>query len=255
MEPALYDHFERIEDDHWWWRARRAIVLELLKNLRRAGSPARVLEVGCGMGAQLSALPPEFEGYGTEISEQAVRRCRERGLSRVVLCEGADLPFERGFFQVAMALDVLEHLDGERPLLDGLSNVLEDGGTLLVTVPAHAWLWTRWDDMNRHKRRYTRTSLTAALRSAGFEVRFCSYFNFFMFPLAVLRRVLDGLVRTADGADLPAGARIPAAWMNRTFAFVFGVERLLLARERHFPCGSSVLAVARKRGPTSSVVN
>lgn len=240
--------FSDIEEEHWWWRSRRAIILDLLDRLLPEPGPHRVLDFGCGLGAMLRALPPHIEGYGVDASERAVEGCHRHGMARVLHSPGPELPFSSGFFNGALALDVLEHLDEEGPLLRELGRVMKEDGSLIATAPAFPWLWTHWDELNQHRRRYTRQTLSATLDAHGFRVRFCSYMNFFLFPLAMLRRISE-IRKSSEENSFPAGARIPSPGLNRLLAAVFGSERLWLNREKNLPWGSSLIAIAQKRRP------
>lgn len=248
MEPILYDLFFDIEEGHWWWRGRRAIIGSFLERLFPGPGPYRVLDVGCGLGAQLRALPFKFEGYGADSSPQALEGCRRRGMSRIFQVLGPELPFESEFFHAVLALDVLEHLDEEGPLLRNVHRVLRPEGHLLATVPALPWLWTRWDALNLHKRRYRRRPLRAMLERHGYQTRFCSYMNCFLFPLAAFRKLSEDLGCGQAGA-LPAGAVIPAATVNAALEALFGLERFVLSRGIPLPWGSSIMSWSQRSLP------
>lgn len=243
MEPILYDHFERIEETHWWWRGRRTIILAMLRLHLPPPGPWRILDVGCGMGALLAALPPDVEGYGVDPSAKAVESCRGQGLTRVQEASAESLPFEPGFFDAVLALDVLEHLDLEAPALTGMRRVLKPGGLLVATVPAFQALWSRWDDINHHRRRYLKSDLLAVLRAAGFDPVLASYLNFFLSPAMAARAAVE---RLRPGHDLPFGAHLPPSGLNRALEAVFSFERHWLLRGRGLPWGSSVLALATR---------
>ncbi|MBI3551108.1 MAG: class I SAM-dependent methyltransferase [Elusimicrobia bacterium] len=247
MEPALYDLFYDIEEEHWWWRSRRTIALVALERLIPGPERARVLDIGCGMGAFLRALPARFEGYGVDISEKAIEGCRAKGMTRVFQTKGPELPFGPGFFDAACAFDVLEHLDDEGPLLVEAARVLKAGGRLLATVPAFPFLATRWDELNEHKRRYLKDGLIGVLERHGFRVEFCSYCNFLLFPLALARSLHERVWGRPDaqGSEIP-GAAVPAKHVNAVLEGAFSSERHWLADARALPWGSSLIVWARK---------
>lgn len=247
MEPILYGHFERIEEAHWWWRSRRAIVVELLRRQCFQAPPARVLDVGCGMGALLAALPASFEGHGVDSSERAVSACRSQGL-RVHQASAQDLPFSTRTFHAVLALDLLEHLSDERTALREFRRVLAPTGILIVTVPAFPALWSRWDSLNRHERRYVKRRLDAVLREAGFEPLLLTYMNFLLFPAVAARTIVERFRAPSD--LLPMGADVPPPGVNGLFQTLFSLERHWFARGRTLPWGSSLLAVARPTAET-----
>ena len=111
---------------------------------------------------------------------------------------------------------------------------LKSGGHFLITVPAFQLLWSKHDENHHHKRRYTKREIVSLLNEAGFEVQFASYFNFFLFPLALVGRMLG-----------QTGAGKPNALLNFLFEKIFSFEKNLL-KFISLPIGLSIIAVAKK---------
>ncbi len=245
MDPALFDRFAEVERTHWWFLARRRILLELVAQYLRPGES--VLDIGCGTGFVLEAATQRYKACGVDPSPQAVAMCRERGLDRV--CQGSanDLSMiPEGCFAGAFLLDVLEHLDNDLEALQRARDVLAPGGVVFVTVPAFKALWSRHDVVNQHRRRYTRQELDGLLHAAGFEVLRSSYFNTRLFPAAALSR----LAFRALGWDPLLQLQVPAPWLNRALCRVFEGERLRLSSPNPrapYLFGLSILAVGRRR--------
>jgi 2-polyprenyl-3-methyl-5-hydroxy-6-metoxy-1,4-benzoquinol methylase len=140
--------------------------------------------------------------------------------------------------------DVLEHLDDEAVAMDIVKRALKPGGHLIVTVPAFRWLWSKHDDVSQHKRRYVRKELEAVLTKAGFTIEKLTYFNAYLFPLAVARRIGRKLTNTDDGVEF----NVPAAPLNRFLTAAFRAETSAVVASTAkgtFPIGLSLLAVAR----------
>jgi SAM-dependent methyltransferase len=238
-----------VEDVHWWFVGRRRILLQVLDRYLGKGSAEgrRILDVGCGTGTMLSYLADYGKAQGVDIDEEAIGYCRERGLTDVRLGSAETLPFEDGSFDLVTALDVVEHLDDDLAALREFRRVLRPGGTLLVTVPAHPFLWGDQDEVNLHKRRYLAPQLRERLASAGFEVLRVTYINAFMFPpiaaVRMLRRLEHRLrPRTAAQSDFRYPAPRP---VNFLLGWIFGIEAPIVRRV-NIPFGVSILAVGRK---------
>lgn len=246
MEAHLYQEMFEQEQRHWWFGAKRRIVLALLGRLVETGgkSRARVADLGCGCGATLAALQERYDAIGVDGSELAIEFAQRRGVKIVqgMLPEGLSLP--GGEFDAVLMLDVLEHLDQDQASATAAAGLLRAGGILLVTVPAYQWLYSHHDAEHHHKRRYTRGQVYRILESAGLEVELCSYMNTMLFPLAALARAADRLVNRPGRAA--TGASIPPAPINALFGWLFAAERHVLGR-LPLPFGLSVVAVARKR--------
>ena len=143
-------------------------------------------------------------------------------------------------------LDVLEHLDNDVNSLRVLNERLNPGGWLLITVPACPSLWSKSDEKNHHRRRYTRRGLVEIVNNTGYTVYYNTYFNFFLFPLIGGLRMIQRMLRS-DADELT----MPPKWINCVLTTVFSSERHLIGRI-NFPIGVSLLVLAQKAPyPTS----
>ncbi len=243
MDAQLYDHFSRIEDNHWWFTGRRAVVREVLARRLPRGQALRILDVGCGTGGMLPMLREFGQVEGIDFSDAALEHARTR--------VGPDVPLSRGElpdgipaghkYDVISAFDVIEHITEVVDALVAVRRALTDTGTFVCTVPAYQFLWSHHDELNHHKRRYTATLLDEHLRGAGLRVEWHSYFNSFLFPPIAAVRLLR-TVFPAKGGEPDLG-ETPAP-INKLLDTVFSAERFVLSRAR-FPFGVSLIALAR----------
>ena len=240
-ETAYQEHFEA-EDRHWWFRGRWAVVEALLSRTPLPGLP-RILDAGCGTGANLLRYSKIGSAEGVDPSPQAVEFCRDRGLDSVVQAGLEELPFEDGRFDLIAATDVLEHVDAEDQALQELWRVAAPGAALLLTVPAYMWLWSTEDERLHHKRRYTRARLRQAVRRAGWEPQIATYFNSLLLPPIALYRRLP----RRSGADRAELVRTPPV-LNRPFSLPMRFEARLIHAGVRLPVGVSVGIVCRKLG-------
>jgi SAM-dependent methyltransferase len=234
---------------------RRRILLTVLDRYLGTGKATerRILDVGCGTGTMLSHLGVYGKAEGVDIDEEAVGYCHERGLLDVRLGAAENLPFDDGTFDLVTALDVVEHLDDDLAALREIGRVLRPGGYLLVTVPAHRFLWGDQDEVNLHKRRYVAAEVRDRLTQAGFDVQRVSYMNAFLFPpiagIRLLRRLENRLrPRTTIKSDFRYPAPRP---LNFLLASIFGAEARIV-RRFDLPIGVSILALVRKPGHVST---
>jgi SAM-dependent methyltransferase len=136
------------------------------------------------------------------------------------------------------AFDVIEHIDDDQAALASIAKRLKIGGKLVITVPAHQWMWSAHDVVNHHKRRYSKTALKALVEASPLKLERIGYFNSLLFPLAVAER-LSARLRGRDDADLS----LPPRPLNAALERVFALERHLVAR-LPLPPGLSLFAVA-----------
>lgn len=244
MDPRIYRRMAEVEDSHWWFTVRRQILDRMIAGLELAPG-ARLLEVGCGTGGNLPMLARHGETYAMESDAAAIDYARRRQCARVQpgrLPEA--IPFGDLNFDLVLMSDVLEHLEREEDSLRAVRARLKAGGWLLITVPALPALWSRHDEAHHHRRRYRLAGLRSLVGSAGYEVRYVSYFNSVLLPAIFAARRLRGLLAAGgDGHDLA----MPPASLNRMLAALFGIERRLVGRVT-LPAGVSLILLARRAG-------
>lgn len=231
------------EERQWWYAGMRSIALALLdKALLGAPTHRRFLDAGCGTGNNLLHLQERGQAVGIELSEDALRFCRTRGVAAV---RGSvlELPFGSGRFDGVTSFDVIYHLwvQDDRAAVAEMARVLKPGGLLLVRVPAFRVLWGAHDEAVHSRHRYTRGELVALFDACGLEVLRTTYCNFFLFPLLVARRTLDRATGR-HGSDVQF---LPAP-LERAFRAVLELEARLV-RRLSLPFGTSVVALGRKR--------
>jgi SAM-dependent methyltransferase len=238
LESWLYPRLYELEERHWWFRGRRAVIRALLD---RGGAPARprLLDAGCGTGRNLAELAPHAaSAHGVDSAGEAVEFCRRRGLDGVTEAVLEVLPFEDGAFDVLLATDVIEHLDDDLAALCELRRVAAPGARLLLTVPAYQWLWSAHDEAHQHRRRYTRPQLVGRVRAAGWEPLVATYFNALLLgPIAVARRLPGG----AGSSDYDRTPR----WLNAVLERPMRLEAQLIRRGTALPAGVSIGLIAR----------
>lgn len=238
MDRKIYDAMAAQDRVHWWYVARRDILRDLIARRIRPPAGARVLEVGCGSGHNLTMLSGFGEVEAHELDPESRALSSSRWGSPV---GGASLPELVGVpdasYDLIAILDVLEHVEDDVAALQGLARRLRPGGKILITVPQHPWMWTGHDVANHHFRRYTRATLAAAVERAGLRLELLTSFNSLLFPLAAVSR-LAARLRGREGSD----DQLPPAPINALFRHVFGLERHLIGRVP-MPPGVSLAAI------------
>jgi SAM-dependent methyltransferase len=245
MERHTYAIMYEVEGSHWWFAGRRRILESFVREIVAApdlqGRAPRILDVGCGTGANLEMLAQFGDAEGVDVSEDALAFCRARGLTRVTYGAAERLPYADDSFDLVTALDVVEHLDDDASGLCEMRRVLRRNGRALLFVPAFMWLWGVQDDVSHHRRRYTLPQLKARVREAGFEIERATYANLTFFAPILAGRLL----MRATGARPASENNINVPALNGVLGHIFGAERFWL-RRLNFPFGVSAVCVARR---------
>jgi SAM-dependent methyltransferase len=270
MRPLNYEVMFDVEDYHWWFVGRRAIVFTQIEDALGAHASSRaelpqkgplseaqhartralpgtalaeprVLDIGCGTGATMDHLKQYGQPHGIDLSELPLSFSRKRGHQRVMRASATELPFESESFDLVTALDIVEHLDDDVKGLAEIRRVLKPGAPAVILVPAFQSLWGPNDDQSGHKRRYRLKELRAAVEKVGLRVERISYANFAMFiPIWLGRKILTMLGRAEQAEN-----RINHPLINNLLAKIFSSEAGWL-RRHSLPFGVSIICVARK---------
>lgn len=242
MENELFDEMYKVETRHWWFVSRRKIIAAVIDSLK-LGNSLKVMDAGCGNGDNLEFLSNYGELVAVERDTNALARAQMRKSGRVF--KGAlpdELPEEiTKNNDLIVLLDVLEHIEDDAKSLFVLRGWAKQKGNIVITVPAYQFLWTRHDDIHHHKRRYTVTSLKQVVENNGWKIQYISYFNTFLFPLALINR----LVKKVFPPSADDGMDMPNRYINDLFKKIFGFESNIISKF-NFPFGLSIIAVAEK---------
>ena len=168
---------------------------------------------------------------------------RARGVGEVLAGSVMDMPFDDATFDLAVSLDVIEHLEDDVGALHELRRVTKPGGALLVTVPAYQWLWSGHDEINHHHRRYNRRTLLAAAQSGGWQLEQLRPLQLAAAPVAILLRALERFKPSTTKSSLDLW--VPPAPLNWALRQPLNLEAVVIGRGGSIPAGLSLLAVFR----------
>lgn len=234
---------EYAEKRHFWYTARNLFIVKLLQQYCPFPESKTFLEIGCGTGIVTKAL--EAEGWhvaGVDPYHSALLKA-ERRTNGWKICA----PFENVSMaepvQIVGMFDLLEHLSDEKAILSHVYSQLEEGGFLILTVPANRKLWSRFDKILGHKRRYSSRYLVTLLEETGFRVMTSRYiFSWALLPVWLQRKLLF-----RSSSSLNQYLSPPSPLLNRLFFSLSLIENRLVHSGFAFPFGTSLIAVARKK--------
>ena len=235
MEKTNYLAIARLQEDNWWYAARRSLIDRILS---QRGPFECGLDLGCGLGGNLELLRRHCQRWqGVEPDAEAVEYCRQQGHESVFVGDATALEADDDSFDLVTCLDVLEHVDDDKAV-DEIRRVLRPGGLLVVTVPAHRHLWNENDVYSQHLRRYSRRELVRRLE--GFDQLDVSFWNLTtylpMLGYALMRRVVPAKPR--NNLDAVPGL------MNRPLSWALALENRLRGW-LPTPTGTSLVALGR----------
>jgi SAM-dependent methyltransferase len=242
MNIEMYRIFFEIQKKHWWFTSKKIIVLDTISQYVSLNKSANILDIGCGSGLMLNALEKLGSTTGMDMSDEAIMFSKE--IFKGPIEQGYlpnNIPFESNQFNLITALDIIEHIEDDIASLKSIRTMLKQNGRAIITVPAYMFLWSHFDELNEHKRRYTLSELKFKLQQSGFTIEKITYYNTFLFPLAYAVRKLNNLLGRNGVSDID----MPGNVVNFLLQKIFSFEKFLL-RFLNLPFGVSILAVVKK---------
>jgi ubiquinone/menaquinone biosynthesis C-methylase UbiE len=253
MQSQDYADMYALEDTLWWFVGMRSISASLLDPVLGQLTNGRVLEAGCGTGANIGWLKAGVKDprvFAIDLSGTALRCCSERKMDRLAQASVTDLPFADSSFDLLTSFDVLVQLP-DKPGIDRavgeMARVLKPGGWAFVRLAAYEWMMSDHDRALGTRHRLSLNELREKLEAHGFQVLRATYANCLLLPVAMFRRKILkplGISRGSDVKPLPAAL----AWINSFLAAPLKLEAAWLkSSNRTLPFGLSAVCVARKR--------
>jgi SAM-dependent methyltransferase len=240
-----------IEDTIWWTVGRRAILAAFLtRAASERPSLDRIVEIGCGSGGDLPLLARYGRVWGIERSAVLAGRARARNVAQAVYSGFETLELDKSIgVDLYCMFDVLEHIEDDEGFVRALSDRPRSDHLLLLSVPACQFLYGPHDEILHHYRRYSKRGLVRLLERQGYEVISAGYFMSFLFPLAVLSRLWEGLKNRLGQKESKVNLGQAPAPINGLLIKILQFEAFL-SRYVRFPVGLWVMVLVRRRAST-----
>jgi len=243
MLDEAYQALSELQDTHWWNVGARHIYRRLLDlGVVPNKEQLRMLDIGCGPGANLELLGEYGRITGLDVSAQALMKIAARPAMGLVQASVDALPFAADSFDGVHLLGVIEHLDDDLAALQEAVRVSKHGAAVVLLTSALPILWSHHDEANLHRRRYMRKQLAALFTQAGLRSEVLSYQNFFVFPITLVVRMWQRF--TSDGPQFDVGN--PPEFINRLLIWLVRLEAWMIGRV-NLPIGVDLVALCRVR--------
>lgn len=232
--------FEIATEEHFWMKWRFSVLKKFKKYLPPKGS--KLFEIGCGNAIVINQIEKEFEYTidGCDLNKYALELSNPVNGNLMVYNIYDENPDLLKKYDMAILLDVIEHIDDDVDFLIKSSAHIKKGGKVLVNVPALMHLFSKYDTIAGHKRRYTKKSLRQSFEKAGLKVESIRYWGALLYPIAVIRKIVLGM-KTEN--IIETGFKPPSKIFNTMFSFMNSIENIIPFK---IPFGTSLMIIATK---------
>lgn len=233
----------------FWVQSRNRLFKRMvLENLRPAGT-TRLLEIGCGTGDFIAQLVgnDKLKITGSEIYLKGLSYAK-KNQPKVEFIQFDVTQGKIGKeFDLILAFDVIEHIENDRSAILNIREMLPQHGTFIVSVPQHMFLWSKLDEIVKHKRRYSRRDLVSRMEEAGFKVTYATSFLFTLFPLMLISRLFDKGNQPAEKEDAALEKRVKfSGVLNWLFDRFMRIDEILIRWGISLPVGGTLVVIAKK---------
>lgn len=227
-DPVFFQRLKQVEKKHFWFRIRRKWIFDRIR--RFVPPPADLLEVGCGCGNVCSYMSQRgYISKGCEYFPDAVKTAYPD--FQMVQGDARTLPFRDRSFDVVGLFDVIEHFENDRDILIEARRMIRPGGIVAPTVPARKELWSHFDEISCHKRRYSRDDVYTILTDIRLKPLSVEHMFLPLYWAAKLRK-------NKKSNDY---FRINPV-VNEVFALMLEIERTITKLVK-MPIGTSIIAI------------
>jgi 2-polyprenyl-3-methyl-5-hydroxy-6-metoxy-1,4-benzoquinol methylase len=245
-----FDLTDKNSESSFWVSSRNRLFKSIVQCHLAPKGKTKFLEIGCGTGdfIQQIAKNENLEITGSEIYLKGLVYAKKNlpGIDFIQFDVTQGKIGEQ--FDIITAFDVIEHIENDNAALSNISQMLKKDGVLVVSVPQHMFLWSKLDEIVKHKRRYSRSDLVAKLKANDFDIDYATSFLFILFPLMLLSRLFDkGSDQTPSGEqELEKRVKF-SGFLNAIFDFLMRIDEGLIRLGFSLPFGGTLVVVARKR--------
>lgn len=245
-----FDLTDENADSSFWVSSRNRLFKSIVQRHLLPTGKTRFLEIGCGTGDFIRQIAQNesLEITGSEIYLRGLIYAKKNLPSVEFIQFDVTQGIIDARFHVITAFDVIEHVDNDSSALSNINKMLEDDGVLIISVPQHMFLWSKLDEIVKHKRRYSRRELVSKLKANGFDISYATSFLFVLFPLMLISRLFDKGSDNSQSDQRALEKRVKfSGVLNTLFDFLMRIDEGLIRMGASLPFGGTLVVVARKR--------
>lgn len=245
-----FDLTDKNGESSFWVRSRNRLFKRIVEDHLLPLGKTKFLEIGCGTGGFIQKIVENdnLEITGSEIYLKGLLYAK-KNLPHVNFIQ---FDVTKGIvdneFDIIVAFDVIEHIENDVAAISNINKMLGKGGSFIITVPQHMFLWSQLDEIVKHKRRYSKKELIAKLQKNGFDISYCTSFLFVLFPLMLISRMFDMRRDLSHDDDVALEKRVKFSnVLNWIFDHFMRIDEALIKLGISLPFGGTLLVVAKQR--------
>jgi len=239
MEDYNFKLYSKLGRDFWYVKSRQDLLKGILGKAFRKKN-LKILDAGCGTGFNFEALHEFGDVYGVDLNKNAIAQCKNLGYKKLEQKDAAKLGY-KNFFDAVVAVELIEHIDDDFSAVQKLCQYLKPDSLLVLTVPAHKFLWSADDVLAMHKRRYSKQRLRKLVQKSGFRIKYLGYRYFFLFLPAIAVFIMQKF-----GKKKKNSLESTPKFLNKVLLKLMSAENKLILKGFRLLFGAGLICIARK---------
>ncbi len=235
------DWFEIADEKHFWIKRRFSVFKKIYQ--KYAKSNYLIGEIGCGSGI----FQKQYENYynskidGFDLNIKALENsCAQK--SDIFCYDISERKVDlKNKYDILILFDVIEHIENDEKFIEDVKFHLKKNGKIIINVPASQMLFSDYDRVVGHMRRYNSKDLLRIEKKCNLKLIQWTYWGIFFVPVIILRKFL--LKRKKDVSDIIQNGFNPKnIFLNKIMSFIGNLEFI----PQHF-LGSSLMCIFEKQ--------
>ena len=246
MKKYMYEKMFEVENTHWWFQAKKNILISIIKNkiLPKFNKKIDIADIGCGAGLLLNSLTNFGNVTGIDYSNQAINFCKQSFQGKLIQADCSKNIEIKEKYDLVIASDLIEHIKDDKIAINNIYNLLKPNGYAIITVPAFMFLWSQHDVNNMHYRRYEFIQLRNLIQSFNLKIEYISFYNFFLFIPAFIVRIIKKTFGIDKNSNMEMST--PPCYINKILYKLFSSEYKYISKNKKLPFGLSLITIIKK---------
>ncbi len=251
LSSQSYNNFENewyhklVNKDHFWWKARFSILLKQLKTINLDPTQSlKGLEIGCGNGLLICELEKRTSWIidGADLDLELLKSMKSKKGEKFLYDIRECKLFLKEKYDFIILFDVLEHIKDQDDFLYAVLFHLKKKGEIFINVPALSFLWSSYDELQNHFRRYCKLDFNNLFYKKNIKTINMEYWGISFIPLLFLRKIILKFQKKTPSV-LKNGFKPPHKILNKFLYILFTLELLIFKK---VPLGSSLFYMGQK---------
>jgi ubiquinone/menaquinone biosynthesis C-methylase UbiE len=233
----FHDYKNGMNEENFYFEGKKELLEKLLKKLNLK-KKIKILSIGAGTGEEVKVLKNYGDVYIIDVNKEVINSMPKEYKNKFVM-DARKLKFKNEMFDLIVALDVIEHIEGDIKVVNEIKRVLKKDGTILMSVPAFQQIYSKHDAILGHVKRYSKKEVRELFKE--FKVKRLFYWDsILLLPVALIRIIQRN--STKVNPDYFQFNKI----IDKLLLTILRIENNLVIRKITLPFGLTIVGIFKK---------